>query len=42
LRPNGIFSLYPKHYKNDYPLMELANMELKDIIEEKGNSQKII
>ncbi len=34
LRPKGIFSLYPKHHKNDYPLMELAHMELRDIIKE--------
>ena len=34
LRPKGIFSLYPKHHKNDYPLSELAHMELEDVIEE--------
>jgi ubiquinone/menaquinone biosynthesis C-methylase UbiE len=34
LKPRGIFSLYPKHHKNDYPLMELAHMELRDIIKE--------
>ena len=34
LRPEGIFSLYPKHHKNDYPLMELAHMKLEDIIKE--------
>jgi ubiquinone/menaquinone biosynthesis C-methylase UbiE len=34
LRPEGIFSLYPKHHKNDYPLMELAQMKLEDVIEE--------
>lgn len=34
LRPKGIFSLYPKHHKNDYPLMELAHMELRNIIKE--------
>lgn len=34
LKPKGIFSLYPKHYKNDYPLSELAHMELKDVIKE--------
>ena len=32
LRPKGIFSLYPKHLKNDYPLMELAHMKMEDII----------
>lgn len=34
LRPKGIFSLYPKHHKNDSPLMELAHMKLEDIIKE--------
>jgi len=34
LKPKGIFSLYPKHHKNDSPLMELADLELKDIIKE--------
>ena len=34
LRSNGVFSLYPKHLKNDYPLMELAHMKLEDIIDE--------
>ncbi|MCK4431879.1 MAG: methyltransferase domain-containing protein [Candidatus Aminicenantes bacterium] len=34
LRPRGIFSLYPKHHKNDYPLMELAHMKLEDVIKE--------
>jgi ubiquinone/menaquinone biosynthesis C-methylase UbiE len=34
LKPEGIFSLYPKHHKNDYPLSELAHMELEDVIEE--------
>ena len=34
LKLKGIFSLYPKHHKNDYPLMELAHMELRDIIKE--------
>jgi ubiquinone/menaquinone biosynthesis C-methylase UbiE len=34
LRPEGVFSLYPKHHKNDYPLMELARMKLEDIIDE--------
>jgi len=29
-----IFSPYPEHYKNDYPLIELSNMELKYIVEE--------
>jgi ubiquinone/menaquinone biosynthesis C-methylase UbiE len=34
LRPEGVFSLYPKHHKNDYPLMELAHMKLEDVIKE--------
>jgi len=34
LRPRGIFSLYPKHHKNDLPLMELAQMKLEEIIRE--------
>jgi len=34
LKPKGILSLYPKHHKNDYPLMELANLELEEIIKE--------
>ncbi len=34
LKPKGVFSLYPKHHKNDYPLMELAHVGLKDIIKE--------
>ncbi len=34
LKEEGIFSVYPKHYKKDYPLWELSNMSLKDIIKE--------
>jgi ubiquinone/menaquinone biosynthesis C-methylase UbiE len=34
LRPEGIFSLYPKHHQNDSPLMELAHLNLEDIIKE--------
>jgi len=34
LRPKGVLSLYPKHHKNDYPLMELAHMKLEDVIKE--------
>lgn len=34
LKPGGILSLYPKHHKNDSPLMELARMTLEDIVEE--------
>jgi len=34
LKPEGFFSLYPKHHKDDYPLKELSSLSLKDIIEE--------
>ena len=34
LKEEGLFSLYPKHHKQDSPLDNLADMELKDIIEE--------
>lgn len=34
LKHKGIFSLYPKHHKNDDPLMELAHLKLDDIIKE--------
>jgi len=41
LKQNGVFSLYPKHNKDDYPLMELAHLKLESIIgevEEEGFS----
>ena len=34
LKSGGIFSVYPKHYKKDFPLMELAGMELDNIKKE--------
>ncbi len=34
LKKDGFLSLYPKHYKKDYPLMELASLELEDVIRE--------
>ncbi|MBN2119806.1 MAG: class I SAM-dependent methyltransferase [Candidatus Omnitrophica bacterium] len=34
LKREGLFSVYPKHYKKDHPLMELANIDLDRIIEE--------
>jgi len=34
LKTGGLFALYPKHYRDDYPLMELADMRLEDIINE--------
>jgi len=38
LKPNGLFLLYPKHHKDDYPLMELAQINLENIIKEvEGN-----
>jgi len=34
LKPTGFISIYPKHCKEDYPLMELASLGLEDIIKE--------
>jgi len=34
LKPSGLFSLYPKHYRDDFPLMELVNIDLEEIIRE--------
>ena len=34
LKPEGLFSLYPKHHKDDYPLMELANLNLENVVAE--------
>ena len=34
LKKDGLFSLYPKHYRDDFPLMELAEKSLEDIIRE--------
>ncbi len=34
LRKGGLFSVYPKHYKDDFPLMELSSLTLEDIIKE--------
>ena len=34
LNNKGIFSVYPKHYRQDYPLDELADMDLENVIEE--------
>ncbi|MCD6583890.1 MAG: class I SAM-dependent methyltransferase [Candidatus Omnitrophica bacterium] len=34
LKSEGFFSLYPKHYKDDYPLMELASLGLEEVIKE--------
>lgn len=42
LRDSGFFSIYPKHHKKNYPLMELANVELGDIIKETEDSGFIL
>jgi len=34
LKKQGFFSVYPKHHREDQPLMELANIELGRVIEE--------
>lgn len=32
LRPGGLLSVYPRHYKGDHPLWNLANLRLEDIV----------
>ena len=34
LTKTGLFSVYPKHHKEDYPLMELANIGLGKVVGE--------
>ncbi len=34
LKKGGLLSVYPKHIKNDHPMLELENITLKDIIKE--------
>jgi ubiquinone/menaquinone biosynthesis C-methylase UbiE len=34
LKNDGVLSVYPKHYKQDYPLDSLADMEIEDIVRE--------
>ena len=34
LKKEGIFSVYPKHHKEDNPLMELAHINLEDVVKE--------
>jgi len=34
LKKGGLFSVYPKHHKEDYPLMELADIDLEGVVEE--------
>lgn len=38
LKDDGFFSIYPKHHKNNDPLMELATAKLRDIVREIENS----
>lgn len=38
LKEDALFSVYPKHYKEDSPSGELANITLKELIEEIENS----
>jgi ubiquinone/menaquinone biosynthesis C-methylase UbiE len=34
LREGGLFSVYPKHNRDDFPLRELANLTLEEVIAE--------
>lgn len=34
LKKNGVFITFPNHYKHSYPLWNLSNMTLEDVIEE--------
>lgn len=34
LRKGALFSVYPKHHKEDYPLMELADINLESVVKE--------
>ena len=34
LKKEGLFSVYPKHHKKDYPLMELADINLESVVQE--------
>lgn len=42
LDEQGLFSVYPKHNREDYPLMELADIDLKSVIKEIEKSRFII
>ncbi|MEA3560420.1 MAG: class I SAM-dependent methyltransferase [Candidatus Omnitrophota bacterium] len=42
LRKEGLFSVYPKHHKEDTPLNELAEVGLEDIIKEIKKSNFIL
>jgi ubiquinone/menaquinone biosynthesis C-methylase UbiE len=34
LKKNGLLSVYPKHCKSDFPMWSLANLEMREVIEE--------
>lgn len=34
LKKEGLFFVYPKHHKEDYPLMELADVDLESVVQE--------
>ncbi len=34
LKKESLFSVYPKHYKSDYPLMELVDVNLENVVKE--------
>ncbi len=34
LKPDGNYFVYPKHHKNDWPMWNLADLDVKDIINE--------
>lgn len=38
LKPGGILSVYPKHNKSDWPLWNLSDMDIEDIVKEIENS----
>lgn len=42
LDEQGLFSVYPKHNREDYPLMELADIDLESVIKEIEKSRFII
>jgi len=42
LKNSGFFSLYPKHYRDDFPLMELAALGLEDIVKEVKEAEFVL
>jgi ubiquinone/menaquinone biosynthesis C-methylase UbiE len=42
LKKRGLFSVYPKHYKKDRPLDELADMDLADVTKEIEESEFVL